>query len=61
VKWERSLRARAEMGVDTFVEAGPGDVLAKLAKRCVPGTRAVSVGTPAEAQAFAADIGVRTS
>jgi [acyl-carrier-protein] S-malonyltransferase len=59
VKWERSVRAMAEMGVDTFVEAGPGDVLAKLVKRCVPGARAVSVGTPAEAQALAADLEVR--
>jgi [acyl-carrier-protein] S-malonyltransferase len=59
VKWERSMRAMAEMGVETFVEAGPGDVLSKLAKRCVPGVRAVSVGTPAEAQALAADLGVR--
>jgi [acyl-carrier-protein] S-malonyltransferase len=56
VKWERSMRAMAEMGIDTFVEAGPGDVLAKLTKRCVPGARAVSVGTPAEAQALAADL-----
>jgi [acyl-carrier-protein] S-malonyltransferase len=56
VKWERSMRAMAEMGIDTFVEAGPGDVLAKLTKRCVPGARAVSVGTPAEAQGLAADL-----
>lgn len=61
VKWERSMRAMAEMGVDTFVEAGPGDVLSKLAKRCVPGARAVAVGTPGEAQALAADLGVRAS
>jgi [acyl-carrier-protein] S-malonyltransferase len=61
VKWERSIRAMAQTGIEIFVEGGPGDVLAKLAKRCVPGTRAVSIGTPAEAQAFAADVGVRTS
>jgi [acyl-carrier-protein] S-malonyltransferase len=61
VRWERSMRAMAEAGVELFVEAGPGDVLSKLAKRCVPGARAVSVGTPAEAQALAADLGVRAS
>ena len=61
VRWERSMRAMAEFGVDLFVEAGPGDVLSKLAKRCVPGIRAVSVGTPAEAQALAADLEVRAS
>jgi [acyl-carrier-protein] S-malonyltransferase len=59
VKWERSIRAAAYASVDGFVEAGPGDVLAKLAKRCVPGTRTVSVGSPAEARALASDVGVR--
>ncbi|MGH2724914.1 MAG: ACP S-malonyltransferase [Actinomycetota bacterium] len=59
VKWERSMRAMGEAGVDLFVEAGPGDVLSKLAKRSVPGTRAVAVGTPGEAQALAAELGVR--
>jgi [acyl-carrier-protein] S-malonyltransferase len=58
VKWERSIRAMADAGVEMFVEAGPGDVLAKLAKRCVPQARAVSVGTPAEAAALASE-GVR--
>jgi [acyl-carrier-protein] S-malonyltransferase len=62
VKWERSMRAAAEeLNVDRFVEAGPGDVLAKLAKRCVPGARASSVGTPGEARALAGDIGAKTS
>lgn len=59
VRWERSMRAMADAGVETFVEAGPGDVLSKLAKRCVPGTRALSVGTPAEATAFASELGVK--
>jgi len=57
VKWERSIRAMAEAGVDLFVEAGPGEVLAKLAKRCAPGVRAVSTGSPAEARALAEDVG----
>jgi [acyl-carrier-protein] S-malonyltransferase len=60
VRWERSVRAMAEDGVELFVEAGPGEVLAKLVKRCVPGSRAVSVGTPAEARALAEEIGART-
>ena len=58
VKWERGIRAMADAGIDVFVESGPGDVLAKLAKRCAPQARAVSVGTPAEAAALASE-GVR--
>lgn len=60
VKWERSIRAMAEEGVDLFIEAGPGDVLAKLAKRCAPQARAVSVGTPEEARSLADEVGVKT-
>jgi [acyl-carrier-protein] S-malonyltransferase len=61
VKWERSMRAAAsELGVEWFVEAGPGDVLSKLAKRCVPEARATSVGTPDEARALAEEIGAAT-
>ena len=60
VKWERSMRAAGEeLGVELFVEAGPGDVLAKLAKRCVPSSRATSVGTPGQARALAEEIGAR--
>jgi [acyl-carrier-protein] S-malonyltransferase len=53
VRWERCARALAEAGVDTFVEAGPGDVLTKLAKRVVPGSRAVAIGSVEDAAAFA--------
>ena len=46
VRWDRSVRALQHAGADVFVEAGPGNVLTKLAKRVVPGARAVAVGTP---------------
>ena len=59
VRWERSMRAMADMGVDLFVETGPGDVLAKLAKRCVQGARAVSVNDPDQAEALAAAMEAR--
>jgi [acyl-carrier-protein] S-malonyltransferase len=53
VRWEASAGALRELGADTFVEAGPGDVLTKLAKRAVPGARAVAVGSPKAAVALA--------
>jgi [acyl-carrier-protein] S-malonyltransferase len=53
VRWERSVRALVEVGIDTFVEAGPGDVLAKLVRRTAREAAALSVGSPEEAAAFA--------
>jgi len=53
VRWERCARALHAAGASTFIEAGPGDVLTRLAKRVVPGARAVAVGSPAEAAALA--------
>jgi malonyl CoA-acyl carrier protein transacylase len=50
----------ADAGIELFVEAGPGEVLSKLLKRCVPGARGVAVGSPADAEALSAEIGART-
>ena len=57
VRWDRSMRAMAGAGVEMFVEAGPGEVLSKLVKRCVPGARGVAVGSPADAENLASEIG----
>lgn len=54
VRWERCAQALAAAGAATFLEAGPGDVLTKLAKRVVPGAMAISVNGPADALAVAA-------
>jgi [acyl-carrier-protein] S-malonyltransferase len=42
-------------GVSRFVEVGAGKVLAGLIKRITDGATVVSVGTPADAAAFAAE------
>jgi [acyl-carrier-protein] S-malonyltransferase len=48
VRWESCVRALAAAGASSFYEAGPGDVLTKLAKRIEPTATAVAVGTPAD-------------
>ena len=54
VRWETGIQALAAAGATTFLEAGPGDVLTKLAKRVVPDATAVAVGSPeAAARALA--------
>ena len=45
VRWRETFTALHEAGAERFVEVGPGKVLARLAKRIVPGTK---VETPAE-------------
>jgi malonyl CoA-acyl carrier protein transacylase len=40
VRWRETMTALAGLGVTTFVDAGPGRVLAKLAPRCVAGAAA---------------------
>jgi [acyl-carrier-protein] S-malonyltransferase len=53
VRWESCAQALRAAGAETFVEAGPGDVLTKLAKRVVPGATAEAVGSPEAAATFA--------
>jgi malonyl CoA-acyl carrier protein transacylase len=42
VRWRATMAALAAIGATTFVDVGPGAVLAKLAPRCVPGAAASS-------------------
>ena len=56
VYWERIVRALAESGVDTFVECGSGNTLAKLISKILPGARTFSVETAEQAQAAAKEL-----
>jgi [acyl-carrier-protein] S-malonyltransferase len=46
VRWVSTIQYLSEQGVDTFVEIGPGNVLAGLVKRIAPNASVVSIGTP---------------
>lgn len=52
VRWQSCARALADAGATVFLEAGPGDVLTKLAKRVVPHAKAIAVGSPEAASAL---------
>ena len=51
VRWQACAVALQDAGASTFLEAGPGEVLTKMAKRVVPGATAVAVGSPEAAAA----------
>ena len=46
VRWYDDAQALAAAGATTFLECGPGEVLTKMAKRVVPGSSALAVGSP---------------
>ncbi len=54
VRWTESVRRMAGLGVDTFIEVGPGTVLSGLIKRTVEGARVLSAAN-AEGVAGVAD------
>jgi [acyl-carrier-protein] S-malonyltransferase len=54
VRWTGSVRRMAALGVDTFIEVGPGTVLSGLIKRTVEGTKVLAAGD-AEGVAAVAD------
>jgi len=54
VRWRESVAFMAGQGVSEFIELGWGKVLTGLLKRIVDNARGISVGTPAEVEAYKA-------
>jgi [acyl-carrier-protein] S-malonyltransferase len=55
VRWVACMQAAAELAPEgTFVEIGPGNVLAGLLKRIVPGAKAITLGTADEVERYLA-------
>jgi [acyl-carrier-protein] S-malonyltransferase len=52
VMWRQSVKYMADEGVASFVEVGPGNVLAGLAKRIVPEAECVSLSDAKSVEAF---------
>jgi [acyl-carrier-protein] S-malonyltransferase len=58
VRWTESVQwLTGEGGVTQLLELGSGKVLSGLAKRIAPEASAVSIGTPADVDAFVASLG----
>ena len=52
VRWRQSLETLAQLGADSLVEVGPGNVLAGLARRTIPGVTVHNVAVPADAESL---------
>jgi [acyl-carrier-protein] S-malonyltransferase len=48
VRWDESVVKMADLGVERFIEIGPGKVLSGLAKRIAKGATAENLGTVAD-------------
>ncbi len=52
VRWRQTIETLSGLGTATFVEVGPGGVLAGLARRAAPEAQALSVGKPDDLDAL---------
>jgi [acyl-carrier-protein] S-malonyltransferase len=53
VRWVDCVRALVDAGATSYLELGPGRVLAGLVRQIVPGADVTSAGTPSDLSAFA--------
>lgn len=53
VRWTHCVRAMIDLGVDTFIEVGTGNVLGGLVKRISPASRRLAFGKPADLETIA--------
>jgi [acyl-carrier-protein] S-malonyltransferase len=49
VRWRASMLALADLGADTFIDFGPGEVLARLVKRNLPGASVLDLESAPDA------------
>jgi [acyl-carrier-protein] S-malonyltransferase len=56
VRWQESVHTLASMGVDRFVEVGPGKVLLGLVRRILPEVELGNVEDPADVETLAGGI-----
>jgi [acyl-carrier-protein] S-malonyltransferase len=52
VQWTHSIRSMADMGVDLFLEIGPGNVLINLVKRIAPNVKRFSISNVSDIKKF---------
>jgi len=57
VRWQESVELLAREGVTTFVEVGPGKVLAGLVRKIVKDARVFNVDSPESLEAAVAGLG----
>lgn len=56
VLWEKTVRAMAESGVDTFIEVGPGQTLSKFVQKTDPGAKTYHAETPEEIEKIVSEV-----
>jgi [acyl-carrier-protein] S-malonyltransferase len=52
VRWEETIETMASLGVDRFVEVGPGKVLSGLVRKIVKDASVVSISSPEGVESF---------